>query len=125
MSDNQQNPPKTLRSRDIEATITFLPTEQGGRKTPAYWGYRPQFYYDGHDWDAAHEYPEVESAKPGDTVHAYLQFLSPEEHVGKLHVGKPFLIREGQHVVAYGVVTGILELRNSAVVMGEKKRNRS
>ncbi len=32
---------------DIEAEITFVPTEQGGRKTPAFSGYRPQFYYDG------------------------------------------------------------------------------
>lgn len=58
-------------AKDIEVEITFLPTEAGGRKGPAFSGYRPQFYYDGHDWDAHQIYPDVEQASPGDTVRAY------------------------------------------------------
>ena len=38
--------------KDIEAEITFLTSEEGGKKLPVFSGYRPQFYYDGHDWDA-------------------------------------------------------------------------
>ena len=105
------------RARDIEAEITFLPTEHGGRRGPAFNDYRPQFYYAGHDWDAAHEYPDVERVNPGDTVRAFLCFLSPDEHVGKVKPGTVFLIREGQKIVGYGSVTRILELENSAAAV--------
>jgi elongation factor Tu len=99
---------------DIEAEITFASTEQGGRKTPAFSGYRPQFYYDGHDWDADQEYPDVESAAPGQTVRVWLRFLSPDMQVGRVHPGMEFQIREGARVVAHGRVTKILHLEESA-----------
>ncbi len=99
---------------DIEAEITFLTSEEGGRKTPAYSGYRPQFYYDGHDWDAVQEYIGVFEVCPGQTVMAQLSFMSPQCHVGKLYPGKEFLVREGQKVVARGKVTKILNLEKSA-----------
>jgi hypothetical protein len=76
------------RPRDVEVELRFLTTAEGGRKVPAFPGYRPQFYYDGRDWDAVHEYPDVERVDPGDTVRAYLAFLSPHEHLGKLVPGK-------------------------------------
>jgi translation elongation factor EF-Tu-like GTPase len=95
---------------DIEAQITFLATEQGGRKSGAFSGYRPQFAYDGMDWDAVHTYPDNEVVYPGQTVRVILSFLSPEQHVGKLWPGKTFQCREGQKVVANGVVLKILEL---------------
>ena len=99
---------------DIEAEITFVPTEQGGRKSLAFSGYRPQFYYDGHDWDAMHEYPDLESVSPGQTVRTLLRFLNPEMQVGRLHPGMKFEIREGARVVAHGKVTKILHLAESA-----------
>ena len=100
--------------RDIEAEIYFFPTEQGGRSTFASSGYRPQFYYNGNNWDASHEYPDVDAVNPGDTVRAYIGFLSPREHVGRVRVGLDFEIREGARVVGKGVVTKILELKRSA-----------
>ncbi len=101
--------------KDVEAKIIFLTPEEGGRTNPVFSGYRPQFYYDGHDWDAVHNYVGVvEPVYPGQTVIAYLSFLSPQHHLGKLHPGKEFLIREGQKVVARGKVTKILELEESA-----------
>lgn len=99
---------------DIEAEITFLTTEEGGRKIPAFSGYRPQFYYDGHDWDAVQEYLGVSEVYPGQAVTAELAFLSPQCHVGKLYLGKEFLVREGQRVVARGKITKILNLEKSA-----------
>jgi elongation factor Tu len=102
------------RPRDIEAEITFLPTEHGGRSGPAFGDYRPQFYYAGHDWDAPHEYPDVERVNPGDTVRAYLCLLSPDEHLGKIKPGMAFLIREGQKIVAYGSVVRLIDLERSA-----------
>ena len=100
--------------RDIEAEIYFLTPEEGGRSTPAFSNYRPQFYYNGHDWDAPHTYPDVEQVNPGDTVRAYLGFLSPQEHLGKVYVGMEFEIREGARTVGKGVVTKIIELEQSA-----------
>jgi translation elongation factor EF-Tu-like GTPase len=102
------------RSNDVEVEITFLTTEEGGRKGPAFSNYRPQFYYDGHDWDAVHTYPSVEAVYPGQTVIAHLCFLSPQYHVGKLYPGKEFLLREGQRIVGHGKVTKILDLEKSA-----------
>jgi translation elongation factor EF-Tu-like GTPase len=99
---------------DVEAEVTFLATEVGGRHGPAFSGYRPQFFYDGQDWDAIQFYPDVNQANPGDTVKVHFAFLSPEEHIGKLVPGKMFLIREGHRVVGYGTVTRILELEVSA-----------
>ena len=100
--------------KDIEAEIHFLTAEEGGRPTPAFTGYRPQFYYNEQDWDASHIYPDVEVAKPGETVRAYLGFLSPQEHLGKVYVGMEFLIREGVRTVGKGVITKIIELEQSA-----------
>lgn len=67
-----------LVPRDIEAKIYFLAPEEGDRFTPAFTGYRPQFYYNDRDWDASHIYPDVDVAKPAETVRAYLGFLSPK-----------------------------------------------
>jgi elongation factor Tu len=99
---------------DIEAEITFVPTEQGGRSAPAFTGYRPQFYYDGQDHAATQEYPDVESVLPGQTVRALLLFGRPDIHVGHVHVGMEFEVREGARIVARGRVTKILHLQDSA-----------
>jgi len=99
---------------DIEAEIRFLTKEEGGRISPVFSGYRPQFYYDGRDWNAPHEYPDTYTVNPGDTVRAYLGFMSPQEHHGKIDVGMEFKIREGSRIVGEGVVTKIIDLPNSA-----------
>jgi elongation factor Tu len=99
---------------DIEAEITFVPTEQGGRKTPVFSGYRPQFYYGEQDWDADQEYPDVDSVLPGQTVRALLRFVSPEAQIGRIHPGLEFQVREGAHVVGHGKVTKVLHLEESA-----------
>lgn len=110
------------RPRDIEAEITFIPTEHGGRDGPAFNNYRPQFYYAGHDWDARHEYPDVDQANPGDTVRAFLCFLSPGEHVGRVKPGMAFLIREGAKIVAYGSVTRLMDLEGSAAAARSRSK---
>lgn len=101
-------------NRDVEVDLTFLPPKHGGRRGPAHSGYRAQSYYGGHDWGAQHEYPDVSQVNPGESVRAYLTFLAPDQHVGKLSPGMPFLIREGQRVVGYGCVRRILDLERSA-----------
>lgn len=101
-------------AKDILVEISFLPTEHGGRGSPARSGYRPQFYYDNNDWDAAHTYIGVSEVKPGEKVKAYLTFASPQEHFGKLMPGSHFLLREGQRIIGYGHVIEIIDLEKSA-----------
>src|SRR4051812_36114495 len=96
---------------DVEAEITFLTPEEGGRSTPARSRYRPQFYYDGHHWDADHEYPDVEWVYPGQTVRTLLRFLSPENHIAHVTPGLAFQIREGARIVGRGTITKILHLQ--------------
>ena len=86
-----------------------MTTEAGGRSKAARSGYRPQFYYNGMDWDAEHRYPDVEEVLPGDTVKVHLRFVSPHEHYGRISEGMPFLIREGTRTVAFGIVTEIFD----------------
>ncbi|WP_211482469.1 hypothetical protein [Collimonas sp. OK607] len=93
---------------------------EGGRRSPAFGDYRPQFYYDGHDWDARHIYPDVKQANPGDTVRAFLGFLSPAEHLGKIYPDMTFEIREGARTVGRGRVTRIIELEESAIRSNQK-----
>jgi len=99
---------------DVEAEITFISTEAGGRSTPVFARYSPQFHFDGDDWDAVHEYPDVEAVYPGQTARALLRFVRPEYVVDRIHPGLEFRIREGARVVAHGRITKILHLAESA-----------
>ena len=106
---------------DIEAEITFVPTEDGGRSMPVFSGYRPQFYYDENDWDAEQEYPDAESVFPGQTVRALLRFVSPDSRVDRVHRGMEFQVREGARVVARGRVTKILHIAESVERVRSKR----
>lgn len=103
-----------MLSIDIEVEMTFLKTEEGGRTGPAFDGYRPQFFYEGQHWCAMHTYIGTDSVNPGDTVRAYLSFLSPEYHVGRIAPGMLFSICEGSRVIAKGHVLKIIDLAESA-----------
>jgi translation elongation factor EF-Tu-like GTPase len=105
---------------DVEAEITFVSTQAGGRSTPAFSRYSPQFHFDGDDWDAVHDYPDVEAVYPGQTARALLRFIRPEYVVGRIYPGLEFQIREGERVVAHGKVTKILRLAESAERYGKK-----
>lgn len=98
--------PITIRPPDIEAEISFLSTEQGGRKAPAASGYRPShdFGLPGYLNDAAHEYIGCESAVPGETVKARMWFLTPKSQEGRLYPGFRFTVQEGARIVGHGVV---------------------
>jgi hypothetical protein len=98
------------REPDVEAEVRFLTVAEGGRASPVYSGYRGQLHYDEHDWDALYAYPDRDMVHPGDTAIARMWLLSPDAHCGKLFAGKSFEVREGQKVVANGVVTRALGL---------------
>jgi len=94
----------------VEVVCTYLRTEEGGRSSPAFSGYRPQFYYNGENFDGQHDLVGVEKAFPGETVTSRVTFAYPQYHAERVHVGMEFELREGSKVVARGKVTKILTL---------------
>jgi translation elongation factor EF-Tu-like GTPase len=98
----------------IEAEITFLRSEEGGRTGPAYAGYRPAIYYDDDEggWDAVYDWETDDPILPGATLRARVCFVSPEAHRGRLYIGKEFRLQEGSHVVALGRVTKLFGLES-------------
>ena len=104
------------RPPDLEAEISFLPTEQGGRKAPASSGYRAvhDFGVEGMLNDAMHEYVGCQSVAPGSAARANLWFLAPECQSRRLHPGFRFTVQEGSRIVGHGVILTVVnpELRD-------------
>lgn len=88
------------RGPDVEAEVTFLAADEGGRSTPAQSGYRPQHAVrDDYFTTGVQEYLDVEQAAPGATVRANITFLTPEAYPGCLWEGKVINVQEGSRVV--------------------------
>lgn len=91
---------------DFEAEVYLLSKEEGGRHTPVFPGYKPQFYIRTTDVTGEMKLPEgVEMAMPGDTVNITVNLISPIA----LEEKQRFAIREGGKTVGAGVVTKILK----------------
>ena len=89
-----------------EAQVYILSKEEGGRHTPFFNGYKPQFYIRTTDVTGAIELPEgVEMAMPGDDIKLSIKLMYPVA----LEEGLRFAIREGGKTVGAGVFTRILE----------------
>jgi elongation factor Tu len=90
----------------FKAEIYVLTKEEGGRHTPFFSGYRPQFYFRTTDVTGALHLPEgTEMVMPGDNVTITAELIVPIA----LEQGLNFAIREGGHTVGAGVVSEILE----------------
>jgi elongation factor Tu len=90
----------------FEAEIYVLTKEEGGRHTPFFKGYRPQFYFRTTDVTGAVELPEgVEMVMPGDNIKMVVELISPIA----MEDGLRFAIREGGKTVGAGVVAKILK----------------
>jgi elongation factor Tu len=86
--------------------VYVLTKEEGGRHTPFFNGYRPQFYFRTTDVTGTIKLPEgVEMVMPGDNVEMEVQLITPIA----IEAGLRFAIREGGHTVGSGVVVGIEE----------------
>jgi elongation factor Tu len=86
--------------------VYVLSKEEGGRHTPFFKGYRPQFYFRTTDVTGVTELPEgTEMVMPGDNVNLAIQLITPVA----LEKGLRFAIREGGHTVGAGTITEILE----------------
>jgi len=90
----------------FEAEIYILSKEEGGRHTPFFTEYRPQFYFRTTDVTGAVTLPEgVEMVMPGDNIKLQVKLISPIA----MEDGLRFAIREGGRTVGAGVVSKILE----------------
>lgn len=90
----------------FEAEVYVLSKEEGGRHTPFFEGYRPQFYFRTTDVTADVSLPEgVEMVMPGDNVRLSVKLITPIA----MEQGLRFAIREGGHTVGAGVVGKIIE----------------
>ena len=90
----------------FKAEVYVLTKEEGGRHTPFFNGYRPQFYFRTTDVTGAADLPEgVEMVMPGDNVQMEVELIAPIAMDPELR----FAIREGGRTVGAGVVTEIIE----------------
>jgi elongation factor Tu len=90
----------------FEGEVYVLTKEEGGRHTPFFKGYRPQFYFRTTDVTGAVELPEgVEMVMPGDNIKVTIELISPIA----MEEGLRFAIREGGRTVGAGVVSKILK----------------
>ena len=90
----------------FEAEVYVLTKEEGGRHTPFFKGYRPQFYFRTTDVTGAVELPEgVEMVMPGDNIKMVVELIAPIA----MEDGLRFAIREGGRTVGAGVVAKILK----------------
>jgi elongation factor Tu len=91
---------------DFKAQVYVLSKEEGGRHTPFFNGYRPQFYFRTTDVTGTANLPEgVEMVMPGDNVEMTVQMLAPIA----MEEGLRFAIREGGRTVGAGRVTDIIK----------------
>ena len=90
----------------FQSEVYVLKKEEGGRHTPFFQGYRPQFYIRTMDVTGESELPAgVEMVMPGDNVNLVVKLIVPVA----LEIGSRFAIREGGRTVGAGVITKILE----------------
>ena len=90
----------------FEAEVYILTKEEGGRHTPFFKGYRPQFYFRTTDVTGAVELPEAtEMVMPGDNIQMKVDLINPIA----MEDGLRFAIREGGRTVGAGVVAKIME----------------
>ncbi|HEB14143.1 MAG TPA: elongation factor Tu [candidate division WWE3 bacterium] len=91
---------------EFEAEVYVLSKEEGGRHTPFFSGYRPQFYVRTTDVTGEVTLPkEVEMVMPGDNVKVIVKLIQPVA----VEEGLRFAIREGGHTVGAGVVSKVLK----------------
>ena len=91
---------------EFEAEVYILSKEEGGRHTPFFKGYKPQFYIRTTDVTGEVELPEgVEMVMPGDTINFKVKLLAPVA----LEDGSRFAIREGGRTVGAGVVVKVIK----------------
>ena len=98
--------PRTIQPRSkFKGEVYVLSKEEGGRHTPFFKGYRPQFYFRTTDVTGVAQLPEgMEMVMPGDNVQLEIELITPVA----MDKGLRFAIREGGRTVGAGTVSEIL-----------------
>ena len=97
---------RSRRTRKFKAEVYVLKKEEGGRHTPFFTGYRPQFYFRTTDVTGVANLPEgAEMVMPGDNVQMEIELIQPIA----MDAGLRFAIREGGRTVGSGVVTEVIK----------------
>lgn len=95
---------------DFIAQVTYKTSEEGGRKTPASSGYRPQvkFPFSKDMTSGTQRFIDKEIVYPGEKVKVEITMLSPQLFENQLEIGMDFELREGATIVATGIILDIL-----------------
>ncbi len=101
---------KEFQSVDFIAELKYRTTEEGGRKTPACSGYRPQVKFDFTEKETSGQQIFIGKDKvyPGETVEAKIKILSVDFFAKKLMEGMKFEFREGSTIIGYGLIKQII-----------------
>ncbi len=92
--------------QEVSAQVYVLSKEEGGRHTPFFQGYKPQFYIRTTDVTGEIELPEgVEMVMPGDNIEMKIKLIMPVALEDQLR----FAVREGGRTVGSGVITQVLD----------------
>jgi elongation factor Tu len=99
-----------FKEPDFVAELIYRTTEEGGRQTPAFSGYRPQvkFPFSEMQTSGQQKFVDKEVVYPGDTVKAEIGIISLEFFQHQLSKGMSFEFREGSRVVGTGRIIKIL-----------------
>lgn len=101
---------KEFNKVDFIAELQYLTAEQGGRKTPAKSGYRPQVKFDFDDMQTSGQQTFInkEWVNPGENVKAKIKILSPDHFAHTLTEGMEFEFREGATIIGTGKIEYIV-----------------
>ncbi len=101
---------KEFNKVDFIAELRYLTTEEGGRKTPAKSGYRPQIKFDFDEMQTSGQQTFInkEFVNPGENVKAKIKILSPDHFANTLTEGIEFEFREGATIIGKGKIEYIV-----------------
>ena len=104
---------KEFNKVDFIAELTYFTTEQGGRKTPARSGYRPQVKFDFSESQTSGQqtFIDKEIVYPGEKVLAKIKVISPHFFSDSLEEGMKFEFREGARIIGIGELKNIINDR--------------
>ncbi|WP_127125097.1 hypothetical protein [Pseudoflavitalea rhizosphaerae] len=98
---------------DFIATLTYLPTEEGGRQSPAFSGYRPHIKFPFSEMHTSGQQTFIDRkiVFPGDTVEAEIKIIAVEQFAGKLTEKMKFEFGEGERIVGVGEIKHIVNYK--------------
>lgn len=107
---NENEPDIVNRDDDFIAILNYKTPEQGGRKTPAHSGYRPQVKFDFEEMQTSGQqtFIDKEIVNPGETIKARIKILSVDYFSNCLSEGMSFEFREGNIIIGTGEIIEIL-----------------